>query len=350
MKVYMNTFCLMQNIDSARDRNQTYLGKRTFKEKTDADVLQTKENKKTAPSTPTRYVYWELQKKHIDLAHKNEEINPNFSVFALCYSFFCYKFLIQFLLTSFPSYLFFKITFAFEIGKTSPTDFMQRKDQRRCELLKFRTTNNKNGEDKVVFRLDTGAGCTEDSMNSSEKLNNNYLSVSRESGLRKNESSFFRDLIRSDASRTKMTPKRSTSEPAMKHDTIASISPNSSEVRMPDLVNAPANRNATTLRLLDSDSSNQNIDRANDHGATVLGIVVDNKCAPNSFTEPKQPPLFVGKNGGVNASTEESSVTSTFLMAPRSPSMYKKNNPNEAGSTSSTSKSKYKTRIRKFFS
>lgn len=63
----------MQDIESARDEAQSYLGKRTFKQKIVIDG-------NNEDSTTTRNVYWELKKKHIDIAHKNDDIHPDFSV------------------------------------------------------------------------------------------------------------------------------------------------------------------------------------------------------------------------------------------------------------------------------
>ncbi len=71
MKIYMNTFCFMQ--DSEANEAESYLGRKTFHQKMEIENTST-------PSHQNRSIHWELGRKHIDLANKNENIHPDFFV------------------------------------------------------------------------------------------------------------------------------------------------------------------------------------------------------------------------------------------------------------------------------
>lgn len=76
MKIYMNTFCFLQENDFAQNESMSYLGKKKFVHK--LEIPKSKEIQEL--NTNSRSVLWELKKQHIDLANKNENINPDFTV------------------------------------------------------------------------------------------------------------------------------------------------------------------------------------------------------------------------------------------------------------------------------
>ena len=113
MKVYMNTFCFLQDNEYAQNESQSYLGKRTFMQKIeigeqtvlrqtslnrveeeensnnkngseehekDVEIVDDEKNKDKHTNKEKRTINWELKKKQIDLANKNENIQPDFSV------------------------------------------------------------------------------------------------------------------------------------------------------------------------------------------------------------------------------------------------------------------------------
>lgn len=78
MKVYMNTYCFMQDNEYAENEAMSYLGKKTFKQK--LEIKAETPPKENGDDAENRSVYWDLKKKHIDLANKNDDIDADFSV------------------------------------------------------------------------------------------------------------------------------------------------------------------------------------------------------------------------------------------------------------------------------
>ena len=64
----------MQDNEYSKNESVSYLGKRSFKQKVEIEPNSGKED------VNNQSILWELKKKQIDIASKNDDINPDFTV------------------------------------------------------------------------------------------------------------------------------------------------------------------------------------------------------------------------------------------------------------------------------
>lgn len=193
----------------------------------------------------------------------------------------------------------------------------------------YDTRDNIENMDKVVFKLETGV---EESMNSSEKIDRSIAAKTSSYHMKKNETSFFRDLIfpvrpHKPARRSSSAPILNPEEAIVASAAATPVHKNSTEATM--LVITPTHRNATSHILESNRQSNQNFD------STIAAVALSRSQQQ------------------INDLSSDTSGNSILMAAPpRSPPMTRvKNKPPESpAAADSASKSKYKTRIKKLFS